>query len=87
MAEGKFVTTADLSLPQGGALRNRNLVRCATCAVAPRRRPWRRALAITGGNISKTAELLGVIRPTLYDLLERMSIRATDGGAPAPEVE
>jgi two-component system, NtrC family, response regulator len=47
----------------------------------------RRALAVAGGNISKAAELLGVTRPTLYDLLERMSIRATDGGAPAPEAE
>jgi len=32
-----------------------------------------RALTITGGNISKAAELLGVTRPTLYDLTGRTS--------------
>jgi two-component system NtrC family response regulator len=30
-----------------------------------------RALAVTSGNISKAAELLGITRPTLYDLMER----------------
>ncbi len=30
-----------------------------------------RALAVTGGNVSKAAELLGVTRPTLYDLIQR----------------
>ena len=31
-----------------------------------------RALSVSGGNISKAAELLGVSRPTLYDLLARI---------------
>ena len=36
----------------------------------------REALAFTGGNISRAAELLGVTRPTLYDLMERIARRA-----------
>ena len=34
--------------------------------------------------LESTAELLGVTRPTLYDLMEKYSIRAEDAEAPAP---
>ena len=37
-----------------------------------------RALAATVGNISKASELLGVSRPTLYDLLSRHGLAAVD---------
>lgn len=33
----------------------------------------RRALTLSGGNIKKAAELLGVTRPTLYDLMQRIA--------------
>ena len=33
-----------------------------------------RALARTDGNVSKTAELLGVTRPTLYNLMKKYGI-------------
>jgi two-component system NtrC family response regulator len=33
------------------------------------------ALSISDGNISRTAELLGVSRPTLYDLMEKFGMR------------
>jgi two-component system NtrC family response regulator len=38
------------------------------------RQAIRQALAITQGNISHTADLLGVSRPTLYDLMEKYGI-------------
>jgi two-component system NtrC family response regulator len=34
----------------------------------------RQALALSSYNISRTAELLGITRPTLYDLLEKNAI-------------
>ena len=39
------------------------------------RQAVRQALAQAGGNISRAAELLGVTRPTLYDLMDAHSLR------------
>jgi transposase-like protein len=47
----------------------------------------REALVRTGGNISRTAELLGVTRPTLYDLMAKYGIRAEEAEPPAPLAE
>ena len=34
-----------------------------------------RALARTGGNIARAAELMGVSRPTLYDLMNHHGVK------------
>jgi two-component system NtrC family response regulator len=39
------------------------------------RQAIQQALATTDGNMSRTAELLGVSRPTLYDLMEKFGMR------------
>jgi two-component system NtrC family response regulator len=38
----------------------------------------RQALADAGWNLSRTAELLGITRPTLYDLMEKNGIAAPE---------
>jgi two-component system, NtrC family, response regulator len=72
MTEGKWVTAAELSLEgplqeaKGVPLLREVRQRAETEAV-------QRALAVTGGNVSKAAELLAVTRSTIYDLLGRAS--------------
>jgi two-component system, NtrC family, response regulator len=73
MAEGKMVTAVDLGLAVVAEppTLNLRLVRqnAETQAI-------RQALSRAAGNISRTAELLGVTRPTLYDLMAKYGIRA-----------
>ncbi len=80
LAEGKQITAADLGLPMpadGVSWLNLREVRARAESEAVRQ-----ALALTEGNISRTAELLGVTRPTLYDALERLGLRNGEGGEP-----
>jgi len=72
MAEGKLVTAEDLGLVPSGSAPTLNLraVRqhAETLAI-------RQALTRTAGNVSRAAELLGITRPTLYDLMSKYEIR------------
>ena len=73
MAEGKRVTAADLDLGQtddGGTIELRQVREAAD------RRAITRALARSDGNISGASRLLGVSRPTLYDLLKSYNLHA-----------
>ncbi|HKE45096.1 MAG TPA: PEP-CTERM-box response regulator transcription factor [Steroidobacteraceae bacterium] len=81
MAEGKQVSAADLGLSdndQRSEYLNLRIARqrAETQAI-------RRALAVAAGNVSKAAELLGITRPTLYDLMEKNDL-GTDSGEVAP---
>jgi two-component system NtrC family response regulator len=73
LAEGAMLTAEDLNLKDAGkGVLLFNLMEVRTRA---ERQAIQQALAITDDNISRTAELLGVSRPTLYDLMEKYGIR------------
>ncbi len=67
MADDNLVTAADLDLASGGAGEPLNLKAVRDAADL---RAVRGALARAEGNVSNAAKLLGVSRPTLYDLMK-----------------
>ena len=72
MADGKMVMAADLDLNE--AQEDGDVINLKTVRETADRRAIRRALARADGNISNTAKLLGISRPTLYDLLKNYDI-------------
>jgi len=78
MAEGAVVTAGDLGLEDPGddpEYLNLRVARQRAEAQAVRQ-----SLAMTQGNLSRAAELLGVTRPTLYDLIDKHGIDAAQFG-------
>ena len=75
MADGKLVSAGDLDLgdPDGAEAAALNL---KAAREQTDRRMIRHALARSEGNISSTAKLLGISRPTLYDLLKQYDLHA-----------
>ena len=74
MTESKLVNAADLDLtePDSSEAQVLNLKSARETAD---RRVIRHALARSEGNISSTAKLLGISRPTLYDLLKQYDMQ------------
>ncbi|MEH3159123.1 MAG: PEP-CTERM-box response regulator transcription factor [Sphingomonas taxi] len=70
MADGKLVTAADLDFPGDPQAEEALPLNLRTAREAADRRAIRQALAQADGNISGASRLLGVSRPTLYDLLK-----------------
>ncbi len=75
MADGKLVSAADLDLLDPDA-DSANVLNIKTAREEADRRVIRHALARSDGNISSTAKLLGISRPTLYDLLKSYDLQA-----------
>ena len=76
MAEGKLVGSEDLDLGEGSEEEDMAL-KLKQAREAADRRMIRQAMARSQGNISMTAKLLGISRPTLYDLLKQYDLQAT----------
>ena len=71
MADGKFVTADDLEF---GDDDDELLLNLKAAREAADRKAIKRAIARTEGNISSAAKLLGISRPTLYDLLKQYDL-------------
>ena len=74
MADGKMVTTEDLDLPEREGAEPL-AVNLKSAREAADRKAIRRALAETENNISGAAKLLGISRPTLYDLMKQYRLQ------------
>lgn len=73
MADGKLITPEDLDLASGDD--NGLAVNLKAAREEADRKAIRQALARTENNISSTAKLLGISRPTLYDLLKQYDLQ------------
>lgn len=74
MCEGKQITAADIGLDTGDQLSiNLRQVRQEAEINA-----IKKALSLAEGNVSNAARLLGITRPTLYDLLKKYEIQFTE---------
>jgi two-component system NtrC family response regulator len=73
MAEGRHVSPADLELADGDAP---DLVRSLKdVRTMAEREAVEQAMQRNGGKISRAAEELGISRPTLYELLDKLGLR------------
>ena len=75
MAEGKLVNAEDLDL-EGSDDQEAQPLNLKSAREQADRKVIRHALARSEGNISNTAKLLGISRPTLYDLLKQYDLHA-----------
>lgn len=72
MTEGKFVSAEDLEFGEDGDALMLNLKAAREQAD---RKAINRAISQTEGNISSAAKLLGISRPTLYDLIKQYELQ------------
>jgi two-component system NtrC family response regulator len=77
MADGKTVTAADLDLSGSGTDDDEALlINLRAAREVADRKAIRQAMSRTDNNISGAAKLLGISRPTLYDLLKQYRLQA-----------
>jgi two-component system NtrC family response regulator len=76
MADGKLVMKDDLDLAGGSEADGEDYLNLRSAREAADRVAIRRAMTQSEGNISSAAKLLGISRPTLYDLLKQYRMQA-----------
>lgn len=77
MADGDRVTATDLGLPSGfgDTANEQSSLDLRTIRETAERQAVVVAMARADGNIVKAAEMLGISRPTLYDLMKRLDLK------------
>ncbi len=73
MAEGKHVTPKDLELE--GVTSDEKHFELRHIREEAERQAVQRALSHSGGKISQAADILGISRPTIYDLIKKYSLK------------
>ena len=76
MADGRTVSAADLDLGARQADDQSLAINLRAAREVADRRAIRQAMARTENNISSAAKLLGISRPTLYDLIKQYQLQA-----------
>jgi len=74
MADGKMISAQDLDI-ETDEDDAPTLLNLKAAREAADRSAIRRAISQTEGNISNAAKLLGISRPTLYDLLKQYQLQ------------
>lgn len=72
MAEGKQIGVEELHF---GAISGGDALNLHEVRAVAEKRAIERALSQAGGNLTRVADLLGVSRPTLYDLLDKYDLK------------
>jgi two-component system NtrC family response regulator len=75
MADGKLITAADLDFSDGQGGEDTAYLNLRAAREAADRIAIRRALGQSEGNMSNAAKLLGISRPTLYDLIKQYGMQ------------
>src|SRR5688572_28895420 len=77
MASGPLISADDLGFGDNtGQFKMLNL---KTVRGVAERQAVQQAISIVNGNLSAAAELLGITRPTLYDLIEKLGLKTPPG--------
>jgi two-component system NtrC family response regulator len=76
MADGRSITVTDLDLPSTVPAEVPAAINLRAAREVADRRAIRHAMSRTDNNISSAAKLLGISRPTLYDLLKQYRLQA-----------
>lgn len=83
MADGNTITAADLDLPRAADVADEaEPLNLRAVRDAAEQRALLRALARSNNNLSRAAEILGISRPTLYDLMNRFGLKPAAASAP-----
>lgn len=75
MSDGKHITAEDLELKSASDNSSKTVLDLREVRESAEREAILRALHNTSGKIAPAAELLGVSRPTLYDLIQKLNIK------------
>jgi two-component system NtrC family response regulator len=76
MAEGPLISAADLALETTGTTQGGSgPINLRQIREEAERKAIVGAMAQANGNVAQAASLLGITRPTLYDLLNRLNLR------------